>query len=182
MALDERLRIGAGTVEVDEYGGDFSSVLIDLGKTSTDGIIVRLETPEIEVGSAQEITIQDIFDIGPQKMEMEFAVQAHKLETIALSFGLQISDVVDDTVPTPKTQSVEFGGFQDSVYYAIRFKTPQPQDNTLDDIITLYRAKLSAVYSQTFSRQDVRYIPIMVKATSDPSNSDKYGQFLSEYN
>ena len=40
MAMDEGLRIGAGTVEMDAYGGDFSSPT-DLGKTSEEGINIE---------------------------------------------------------------------------------------------------------------------------------------------
>ena len=47
MAFDQSLRIGAGTLERDVYGGDFTSTNVDLGKTSEEKGIVFNYSNEI---------------------------------------------------------------------------------------------------------------------------------------
>lgn len=176
---DGTIRIGVATVEIDSYGGTFSAPT-DLGKTHEDGVIIRYESPDLEIGSAQDLNVLDIFEIGPQKMELEFSVREHKAQHLALSLAQRLTDVTDNTGATPPNTQVNIGGWRAQTYYALRLKTKQIVTPTLFDIITLYRVKFSAMFGQSFTYRAERYIPIKVKCTADSSNSYYYGKIQIE--
>jgi len=179
MALIEKLRIGAGTVETDAVGGDFSSPS-DLGNTSKEkGIVFNYSVDTKEIGCAQDITIEEILLIA-ENLELEFDLKEHKLEHIALSFGHPTTDVVDDTVASPNFEEIEFGGARALPELAIRLRTLQPGSTTLYDIVTIYKGVIIPMYSQAYKADNERYIPVKVKALGDPANSGKLGKFRSE--
>ncbi len=179
MALSEVLRIGAGQIEVDTYGGSFGTPF-DMGKTSEDGIAIEYSVDLKKVPSAQDITIEEIFMIA-EEMTWKFALKAHKMENLAYSFGHPTSDVVDNSTASPKNKELVFGGRRTFTPMAIRFKTLQPDSTTLYDILYLYRAVFIAAYNQTFTIKNERYIPIELHALGDSANSGKLGKFQSEY-
>ena len=180
MPFDASLRIGAGNVEMDVYGGDFTAAT-DLGKTHEDGINIQYSAEVKKVKSAQDITVEEVFLIA-EEMTLEFALKEHKLEHLALSFGHDTTDVVDDAVSTPKTKSLEFGSRRTLPIKAFRIKIPQPQDSSLYDIIIIYRGLVTPNYNQAFTYQNERYIPIKIECLGDPNNNGKLGKFISEYN
>lgn len=179
MAFDEGLRIGAGNVEMDAYGGDFAAAT-DLGKTSEDGIELGYTADKKKVRSAQDITVEEVFLIS-EEATFKFALKEHKVEHIALSLGHDTTDVVDDAVSSPKTKTIEFGSRRTLPIKAFRLKIPQPATPTLFDIITIYRGQLTAAFSQVYTYQNERYIPIEIECLGDSANSGKLGKFVSEY-
>ncbi|MCB0261362.1 MAG: hypothetical protein KDE62_16785, partial [Calditrichaeota bacterium] len=136
MAFDSSLRIGAGNVKTDAVGGDFSSPT-DLGKCSEEGIILRYSADIRKVRSAQDITVEEVFLIA-EELQLEFMLKEHLVENIALSFGHATTDVVDDAVSTPKKKTLTFGSRRTLPKLAFQIATPQPADDTLDDIITIF--------------------------------------------
>lgn len=179
MAMDEGLRIGAGNVKYDAYGGDFTSPT-DMGKTSEEGITIEYTSDKKKVKSAQDITVEEVFLIS-EEMNLKFGLKEHTVENIALSFAHDTSDVVDDAVSDPKTKTITFGSRRTLPIKAFQLKIPQPADPTLFDIITIYRGQINAAFSQAYTYQNERYIPIEVEALGDPSNSGALGTFVSEY-
>ena len=180
MPLDTSLRIGAGNVEMDDYGGSFTTPT-DLGKTHEDGIQIQYSAEVKKVKSAQDITVEEVFLIA-EEMTLEFALKEHKLEHLALSFGHDTTAVVDDTTSTPKTKSLEFGARRTLPIKAFRLKIPQPQDPNLYDTIIIYRGLVTPNFNQAFTYQNERYIPIKIECLGDPNNNGKLGKFISEYN
>lgn len=178
MAFDESLRIGAGNVMMDAVGGDFSSPT-DLGKTSEDGIALRYSADIRKVRSAQEITVEEVFLIA-EELQLEFMLKEHTLENIALSFGHNTSDVVDDSVSTPKTKTLTFGARRSLPKMAFQISIPQPVDDTLDDIITIFNGLLIPSFDQVLKVQEERYIKVVVEALGRTSDGT-LGSFVSEY-
>ncbi len=179
MPLDESLRIGAGNVEYDNYGGDFSSA-VDSGKTSEEGIEFAYKADKKKVKSAQNITVEEVFLIA-EEATLKFGLKKHVMENLALSFAHESSEIVDDAVSSPKTKTLEFGGRRTLPIKAWRIKIPQPADPTLYDHIIIYRGQLSANFSQTYTYQNERYIPVEVECLGDDNNSGKLGKVVSEY-
>ncbi len=179
MALSEVLRIGAANVEVDAYGGAFTSAF-DMGKTSEDGIAIEYQADTKEVASAQDITIEEVFMIA-EKMSMKFALKAHKMENLAYSFGHPTSDIVDNSTASPKNKELIFGGRRTFTPMAIRLKVLQPDSTSLYDIFILFRAIFVGAFNQTFTIKNERYIPCELKALGDSANSGKLGKIQSEY-
>lgn len=177
--MDEGLRIGAGNVMMDAYGGDFTSPT-DLGQTHEDGIELAYTADKKKVKSAQNITIKEVFLTG-EEATLKFALKEHKLANIALSLGHDTTDVVVDAVSTPATETLEFGGRRTLPIKAFQMSIPQPADPTLFDIITIYRGQINASFSQAFTYQNERYIPIEIECLGDDNNSGKLGTFVSEY-
>jgi len=180
MAESNQIRIGAADVELDAVGGTFATAT-DLGKTHTDGVTVTFEDAQVEIGSAQDITINEIFDIGPQRLSIEFSVKEHKMTHFALSIGQATDDVTDNSSDTPKNKQVDLGGWKAPQYYALRLKVPQPESPTLYDVLVLYKAKFVAAYQQAFTYRGERYIPLKAVCVTDPDNSDQYGYMQLEY-
>ncbi len=177
--ISNRIRIRAANVELDAVGGNFSSPT-DLGKTSEDGIEISYETTEKEIGNAQEPTIDEIFDIGPQRLTIKCALQEMKATHLALAFGQDTTDVTDNTTATPPNLQVDIGGYRAPVYKALRLKVPQVTTATLYDIFTFYKVKVRAAYQQTFTYKNERYIPVEFQCVQDPANSNKYGKIEIE--
>lgn len=179
MALIEKLRIGAGTVDRDAVGGDFSSPT-NLGSTSKEkGIMVNYNADIKEVGCAQDITVEEVFLIA-ENLELEFDLKAHKLEHLAHSFGMETTEIVDDTVTTPNHEQIPIGGARALPEYAFRFRTLQPGSTTLYDHIVIYKGLIIPAYTQVYKVDNERYIPVKVKALGDPANSGRLGYFRSE--
>jgi hypothetical protein len=179
MPESKVLRIGAGTVEVDAYGGSFASAT-DLKKTSEDGITIEYSVDKKMVPSAQDITIEEIFMIS-ESLTMKFALKEHTLENLAYSFGHPTSDVVDDAVSSPKNRSLIFGGRRTFTPVAIRIKTLIPDSTTLYDHLILFRAIFVPAFSQVMTIKNERYVPCELNALGDSSNSGKLGKVISEY-
>jgi len=179
MALSETLRVGAGTVEVDDYGGDFTSAF-DMGNTSEEGIKINYTVDVKKVASAQSITIDEVFMIA-EELELEFALKAHKMENLAYSFGHPTTDISDQSTTTPYYYELEFGARRVFTPMAIQISTLQPESTTLYDHFVLYRAVFVAAFNQAFTIKNERYIPCKVQALGDSDNSGKLGYFRSEY-
>lgn len=177
--ISNQIRIGAANVFIDTYGSAFSPGT-DLGKTHEDGITFNYETQNLELSSAQDVTVLDIFEIGPQRLTIEFALREHMSRNHALSFGQTLSDTTDNTGDTPPNTSIFIGGYKTPTYYAMRLKVPQVITTTLYDIILLYRAKFVAAFNQAFTHRGERYIPISAICAADSNNSGRYGKISIE--
>lgn len=178
--ISTQVRIGAANIKVDAVGGAFSSPT-DLGKTSADGITITYENSQAEISSAQETTLEDIFDIGPERLTMEAALKAHTMINMALSFGQAQDDVTDNSSDTPKNHSIFVGGWKATQYYAVQLKVPQAETPTLYDIYTLYKVKFVAAYNQAFTIRSERYIPVKLICVADADHSGRYGEIELEY-
>lgn len=177
--IENSVRIGLGAVEIDEYGGDFSAALLDLGRVHPEGITVNYEKPFKELGAGQSPMIEDIYDIALQRLEFTFMAKVFSEKTIALSMGLPITSVTDNTGGTPPSLQVNIGGFLAPTYYALRIKMPQVVTPTLFDIIQCHRVRFVAAYTQILTYENERYVPLRAICTRD-ATLGTYAKLLIE--
>lgn len=180
MAFSEVLRIGAGNVKVDAYGGAFSGSEFDTGKTDEGGISFEYSSELKKVASAQDITIDELF-MTAEELMLKFALKSHKMENLAYSWGHPVSDVVDDAVSTPKKKTLTFGARRTFTPVALQLKILQPDSATLYDIITIFRGVFVGAFNQVFTIKNERYIHCEVHCLGDATNSGKMGKIVSEY-
>lgn len=157
MAFDEIIRSGAGNLKMDDVGGDFSAAT-DLGKTSEEGIKITYNGDVKKVKSAQS-TMLSLIRIIAEEGQLECAIEAHKMEALALALGYDSSDITD-TAGTPSSKSIQVGGVREIPAKAFQIKIPQPTDPTLFDYITIPKAQAIPKFEQAYTYNDVRYIPI----------------------
>lgn len=179
--MDERIRIGVTSLEIDAYGGTFSAAT-DLGDFSEEGVTVTFTSAQKKVASGNRLTLKEIFEIGPQELAIEANLQESKVDHLALSFGQPTSEVTDNTGDTPKNESIIIGGYNDpNDYVALRLKAAQIVASTLYDILLCYRVKIIPKYTQAFTVKNERIIPVRFECTEDPNNSYAYAEFQQEY-
>lgn len=174
-----KTRIGCGEIELDAYGGDFSSP-VSLGHPHEDGITVEQSMEYVKVKSGKTGGIREIFKPGGE-VSFECMLLEHRARNLALSFGRNMSVITDNTGGTPPNETFDLKNFEVPDYYALRFKSPQPDDPDLYDTFLAYRVAVIAKFSQAFKVGDARYIPVRFECTEDPENGDKYGTVTVEY-
>ncbi len=166
MAFDEIIRSGAGNLLMDAVGGDFSSPT-DLGKTHEDGIKITYNGEVKKVKSAQS-TMVSLLRIIAEEGQLECAIEAHKMEALAIATGLDTSDITD-TTGTPNDKKIQIGGAREIPAKAFRIKIPQPSDPTLYDYVTIPKGQVIPKFEQAFTYNDVRYIPLTIEMLENSS-------------
>lgn len=177
--IENSLRIGLGVIEIETLGEDFTTPLLDLGRTHPDGVTVTYEGPIKEIGGGQSPMIEDIYDIALQRLEFTWMAKVFSEKILALSLGQAITAVTDNTGSTPPSLQVDIGGFAAPTYYAMRIKQPQVVTPTLFDIIHCYRVRFVPAFTQVLAYQNERYVALRAICTRD-STTGKYAKYLIE--
>jgi len=178
-ATEFRTRIGGATIELDAYGGDFTSP-VDLGVPNEEGVTVIYEADYAELKDGVSLGLREIEKIA-HNFSFECLLIEHRARNIALSFGFPTAQVTDNSGDDVPNESFEFSDYQPQTYYRARVRAPQAQDVALYDVWTGYRMAPMAKFNQAVKIGGHRFIPVMLKATQDPDNSNKLGGFYSEY-
>lgn len=171
MAIDysKTIRLGAGNPIVEEVGGDFTTPLLDLGETHPEGITIRFTGNDKNIGSAQSTLVSEVLPAAMRECIITFRCKENYAETLALSMGLPMSVVDDDTSGSPDQREFEVGDYEAPEYYALRFKAPQTDDPDLFDIWTFYKGRFVAAFEQAQTYENERWIPLEFRGVRNDS-------------
>lgn len=182
MALDESMRFSVGSLFVKDYGAaEFTEIVAD---QTEEGAEFNYSGEMKEVKSANQTGAYKRLLIG-ESASVKIGILLHQMELLARSFGHDDGDIVDDTVSTPKTKTLEFGGPRDMQELTVKIESPQPINGTLKDILTLYRVTAKPEYSAAYKIGGERYVPVTFEALADVAGTEgtakALGSIVSQY-
>lgn len=171
IGYSKTIRIGAGNPILEEVGGDFATPLLDMGYTHPEGITITFSGNDKVIGSAQSTLPSEVLPASMREVRVKFRCKEQYAETLALSMGLPIAEVADDTGASPNQREFEVGDYEAPVYYALRVKCPQTMDPTLFDIWTFYKGRFITVFEQALTYENERYVPLEFVAVRNDSGA-----------
>jgi len=173
------LRIGGADINVFAYGNGFSSALHNITSHSEDGVGIDMDKFERFVPSGRRPGFIKAFG-GLQSLIVTVQVDNFTMESMALSLGLALTDVTDNSGNSPPDLSIDVGAKIGLTSYEVEIKAPQDEDENLYDVVQLYKAVFMPEWNGAMTIQNERYIPLRIVGVSDPNNSYKIAKIYAE--
>ena len=171
--------IGRHSVELDAYGGDFSSPTIFDCFDRDEGLKWNPVIGESKQMAADGPGVQN-FASWVDELVVEFRIEDHSATNFAYMFGLSPADIVDDSVSNPKTKTINTGNRISATEYALQVKVPQRIDPALFMIYRFTRV-IPVAMGPPDQTMELSWVSLKFMTLRDKNNQGRVWTRIKEY-